>query len=118
MMQKMFSALQIDKEVISVPDRLLSLNNDLTKLKSIIEKELAGQTLVSEDNAFINNFAKQLTIEKLTTAEQQLSVKPLNAKNGFKEDLSHLKLMVLIHQEGNNKVISVGPVWNSLESRN
>jgi hypothetical protein len=38
-------------------------------------------------------------------------------KNGLKEDLSQLKLMVIVHQEGDGKFISAGPVWDYIESR-
>jgi hypothetical protein len=116
MMQKMFAALQIDKEVISVSDMLKAFDNDLAKLKEIAKKELSGQTLVTSDNEFINNFARQLTITP-STAPKQLIIRSTNKTGNLIENISHLKLMVLTHQDGENKVFSVGPVWSYLESR-
>jgi len=117
MMQKMFSALQVDQEVISVPNALEKANNDLTALQGIIIKELAGQTLSADDNDFISKFTKEFIITQTTDPIKQLSLTTTGTKNSLKEDLGHLKLMVLIHQDGADKVISVGPVWNNTESR-
>lgn len=116
MMQKMFSALQVDREVASVPNALKLANDNLTALRDIIIKELGGQALGPEDNETISNFAKQLTIEAKNNASKQLTIRPIGSKNGLKEDLSRLKLMVLIHQDGADRVFSVGPVWNYSES--
>ncbi len=117
MMQKMFAALQVNQEVVSVPNALQTATNNLNDLRSVIIKELSGQALGPDDNEIISNFAKQLTIEDSSGSQKQLVLKSPGLKNGLKEDISRLKLMVLIHQDGTDKVFSVGPVWNYTESR-
>ncbi len=117
MMQKMFAALQVNQEVVAVANALQAENDNLTALRSVVVKELTGQVLGPEDNEIITNFAKQLTINEPVGSKKILSLKSPGLKNGLKEDISRLKLMVLIHQEGEDKVFSVGPVWDYVESR-
>jgi len=117
MMQKMFSALQVNREVVSVSSALQMANDNLTALRSVVIKELSGEKLGPEDNEIISNFAKQLTIEKNAAAPKQIALKLPGLKNGLKEDISRLKLMILIHQDGEDRVFSVGPVWSYVESR-
>ncbi len=117
MMQKMFSALQVTSEVVSVSSALQMANDNLTALRSVVIKEISGEKLGPEDNEIIGNFAKQLTIEKNGIAPKQISLKLPGLKNGLKEDIGRLKLMVLIHQDGEDRVFSVGPVWDYIESR-
>lgn len=117
MMQKMFAALQVNQEVVSVPNALVAANENLTAIRSVVVKELTGAPLGPEDNEIITNFAKQLTIEEPLGAKKLLMLKTPGLKNGLKEDISRLKLMILIHREGDDKVFSVGPVWEYSESR-
>ena len=117
MMQKMFSALQIDKEVPSISKTFSAFGNDFAKLKEIIQKELSDQKLASSDNEFVNNFASQLVIEDAPTLQKQFSIKYPNTKQNLVEDLHRLKLMVLVHQDGDEKIFSVGPVWSYSETR-
>jgi len=116
MMQKMFAALQVNQEVVAVANALQSENDNLTALRSVVVKELTGVALGPEDNEIITNFAKQLTINEPVGTKKILSLRSPALKNGLKEDISRLKLMILIHQEGEDKVFSVGPVWDYTES--
>ncbi|MEI6529438.1 MAG: DUF3160 domain-containing protein [Candidatus Falkowbacteria bacterium] len=117
MMQKMFTALQVNQEVVAVPNALILANENLTALRTVVVKELTGLPLEAEDNEIITNFAKQLTINEPINAKKILTLKTPGLKNGLKEDVSRLKLMILIHREGDDKVFSVGPVWDYSESR-
>lgn len=117
MMQKMFSALQIDSEVTSVANALQTAGSNLTAIREIIIKELTGQSLTEDDNKLISDFAGQFTIEKQAVAKNKLVLKMPATKDSLTEDLGRLKLMVLMHQDGVNKVFSVGPVWDYKESR-
>jgi hypothetical protein len=117
MMEKMLAALQIDREYPSVLRLIQDLSADLTFLQEIITKELNGETLDEEDNARLIDFAKKLSIEGSKIANRQLIVKFSNLKNGLKEDISRLKLLVVVRKENDEKVISVGPVWDYQESR-
>lgn len=117
MMIKMFSALQVSSEVASVSNSLWLANSNLTALKGIIVKELSGQTLNEDDNKVISNFAKQLTINKPDANQKKRLSFATPAKIDLVEDLSHLKLMILLHQDGDSKILSVGPVWDYQETR-
>ncbi len=117
MMQRMFVALQINQEVVSVSNSLQSLNDNLIALRGVIIKELSGQVLGPEDNEIISNFAKQLTIEDHLATQKTLNLKIPGSKNVLQEDIGTLKLMILIHQDAEDTVMSVGPVWDYKESR-
>jgi len=118
MLLKMFTALQLDKEVIAVIADLNAANANLAALRQIVVKELTGEKLTADDNETISNFVGQFTVDAtVAPANKRLTLKAPQQKTGWQEDLSRLKLMVLTHQEGDNKVFSVGPVWDYQEGR-
>ncbi|MFA5130920.1 MAG: DUF3160 domain-containing protein [Patescibacteria group bacterium] len=117
MMQKMFSALQVNQEVVSVANALTAAYDNLNSLRSVVIKELSGEALAPEDNEIISNFAKQLTIEGASGGTEEFTLKTAAARSGLKENLGRLQLMVVVHQSGANKVFSVGPIWNYSETR-
>jgi hypothetical protein len=117
MLLKMFSALQLDREVNIVAQNLQASTNNLTALKKIIIKELSGEALTADDNQTITDFSKQLKIDSVNIKDRRLTIRPANLKTNLREDLNQLKLLVLIHASGDSKVFSVGPVWNYLESQ-
>jgi len=117
MVSKMLTVLQIDKEADQAMQGLNSANNNLSILKKIIIKELQGENLNQEDQGAIADFAKQLKIDQTTPVNKQLMIKFPNQRMNLREDLNNLKLLVLIHQVGDGKIISVGPVWDLQESR-
>jgi hypothetical protein len=117
MILKMLTALQIDKEVGPVSQGLSSSSNNLSILRKIIIKEIQGEKLDQNDNDAIADFAKQLKIIPNSSVNKQLMIKSFNKKTSLKSDLNHLKLLVLIHQVDDGKVISVGPVWDYIETQ-
>jgi len=116
MLLKMLSALRLNEELGSVSQSLQDLGNNLTSLKEIITKELTSVSLSSDDNEAIVRFAKQFTAKPTAGKDRQLNLAG-GARSGPKEELNQLKLLVLIHKEGDNLVIAIGPVWHYLESR-
>lgn len=116
MIKEMLTALQIDRETPAVIRSIKDLETDLRALREIVLKELSGQTLDNNDNETIVNFAKKLKIEA-TDSPKRVIVKSSNLKKDLKVELSNLKLLVLIRQEKEGKIISVGPVWDYIESR-
>ncbi len=116
MLLKMFNALQIDQEVSPVMNNLEVAGNNLTMLRDIVLKELSGQDLSADDNQNIADFAKTLTVTPVEAKYKRLNIYLSSQKTGFNEDISRLKLMVVIHQVGDSKVMSVGPVWSYKES--
>lgn len=117
MLTRMFSALQLDTDVRLALQDIKRFSDSLSSLKAVVTKELNGQALEESDNEAIADFTKQMKIESSSVSDKQLRLISTPQKNGLKEDISRLKLLILIHQEGNNKVFSVGPVWNYQESR-
>ncbi len=117
MMTEMFSALQLETEVRFALQDLRNFSTTMEAMKAIVLKELNGEELNSADNEAIAAFTKQFKTEAATASEKQLSIKLPNQKNPLKEDLSRLKLLLIVHQEGANKIFSVGPVWDYQESR-
>jgi len=116
MLLKMFTALRLNDEVGSVAQNLQDLGENLGFLKDIISKELSGTILSAEDNEAIIRFARQFKATPTIAKDKQL-ILTAGLRQGPKEDLSKLKLLVLVHQEGDNKIIAVGPVWSYTESR-
>ena len=59
-----------------------------------------------------------LKVDKASDNKNKIvQIKFPKTKINLKEDISQLKLMVVVHLVGNNQVLSVGPVWNNQESR-
>lgn len=117
MISKMLTALQLDKEVSQAFQGLNSVDNNFNALKKVIIKELQGENLNQDDKDVIVDFAKQLKITQTPPINKQLII-PFPTKGiSLKANLNNLKLLVLIHQVGDGKVISVGPVWDYSEYR-
>jgi hypothetical protein len=113
----MFSALRLETEVRPAWQEIKNFSVSLGALKQIIIKELTGETLAAADNELVADFIKQLKTDPATPAVKQLDLRSAVQKTGLREDLSRLKLLVLTHQEGDNKIFSIGPVWDYQESR-
>lgn len=117
MLTQMFSALQLDVEVRLALQDIKNFSSSLEDIKSIVQKELTGGELNAADNETIADFTKQLRTEAALAKEKQLAIKLPQQKTVLKEDLSRLKLLLIVHQEADNKVFSVGPVWDYQEGR-
>jgi len=117
MLLKMLSTLQLDYEIGSAFQNIQTAQNNLIALKKIIIKELTNEELTSDDNETIINFAKQWKVEPAEDRDKQLSLRYPTQKTSLKENLSRLKLLVLIHQRADNRIISIGPIWNYQEGQ-
>lgn len=116
MLVGMFNALQLDLEVRLAVAELKNFSSRLEGLKEIVIKELKGEELSSEDNEKIASFVRELQVGSVRSADQQIKLK-MPSSESLNLDLGNFKLLVLIHQQGGNKVFSVGPVWDYRESR-
>ncbi|MFA7087997.1 MAG: DUF3160 domain-containing protein [Patescibacteria group bacterium] len=117
MLMKMFSALALDLEARVALQEMRSFSDSLESLKKIVIKELNSEELEAADNEMIVNFAKQIKMASTVAGEKSIALNLSKQKTSLKEDLSRFKLLVVTHQEGDNKVFSVGPVWDYKESR-
>jgi len=116
MLTQMFSALQLDAEVRLALQDIKNFSSSLEEMKAIVLKELTGEELNAADNEAIADFTSQLRTEAAGAKEKQLIIRLPQQKTVLKEDLSRLKLLIIIHQEGTNKIFSVGPIWDYQES--
>lgn len=116
MLISMFKVLDLSEEANMVNINLQTLNSQLIGVREIIKKELSSTVLSSEDNQFILDFAGAYKTEQLGTKQLYLSSQE-NSKKIVKEDLSNLKLLVLFSRNGDQNIISVGPVFGYEESR-
>ncbi len=116
MFLKMFSALQLDADIRLALQDIRNFSGNLVSLRNIVIKELTGEKLTAADNEMVADFTKQLKTEGAPASQKQVYIKLPQQKDGLREDLSRLQLLVVIHQEGDNKIFSVGPVWDYRES--
>lgn len=114
-MSQMLSALQISQNVVPVADALQDIDDNLVFMKNIILKELGGQELDDSDRAAIATFTKQFSIKESANSDV-LYLEASHGQKSLKEDLSELKLMIIAHQDGLDRIFSVGPVWSYKES--
>lgn len=114
MVYGMFDALNLNEEVKSVAINISDLNYKLKNLRSIVIKELSSEDLDDKDFQLIDQLAKEYKVETLGNKSFRLS----GAKNmGLTEDLSGLRLLVLIHKRGNDLIFSIGPIFNYWEKK-
>ncbi|MFA4999883.1 MAG: DUF3160 domain-containing protein [Patescibacteria group bacterium] len=119
MVIKMLEALQLESQTYYALQEIKKLEENLTDFRGIVLKELAGESLSPSDNEIIANFSRQFTVidQKAAPEQKQIIFNFPGQKTKLKEDLSHLRLLVVAHREGDNKVFSVGPVWDWREGR-
>jgi hypothetical protein len=117
MLLKMFTALQLDTSVRLATQEIRNQNTTLTSLRNIVLKEMSGQSLSPSDQEVIANFTKQARTTALAAADKQLTLRFASPGGSLKEDISRLHLLVIAHQDGDNRVFSVGPIWDFRESR-
>ncbi len=117
MMAQMFTALRLNEELSSAALNIQTIDKDLQTIKKIIVKELSGEELNEKDGEAITDFARRYLVADHSSKNKIVQIKFPKTKINLKEDISQLKLMVVVHLVGNNQVLSVGPVWNNQESR-
>ncbi len=112
MMYGMLDVMGINKKVSSVAIALKDENSKLQQFLELIKKELNGEAFNSDNQSFINSFAKQYEIK-------QAPVNQLYLKSGdgnLREELS-IKLITLVYESGEGKYIAVGPIFSYKEGR-
>ena len=117
MMAQMFTALRLNEEIGSAAHDIQTIDKDLQTIKKIIVKELSGEELNEKDGEVITDFVRRYLVTDHSNKNKIVQIKFPKYKINLREDISQLKLMVVVHLVGNNQVLSVGPVWNNQESR-
>jgi len=114
MVKEMFSALKMNTEVNQVAVSLNDAETKLKTLKSIMQKELSNITLSDEDVQFIDKTIKEFKMDESSNKSFQITGL---AKRTLTEDLSDVKLLVLVQKRGNDLVLAVGPIFKYWEKK-
>lgn len=112
MIDGMMDALNINKQVSSVSIALKEEHEKLIKTAVIIKKELNGEALSSDDQAFIGSFAKQYKLVGENIS--QLNLKFTQDNLIEKVDI---KFMALAYKLGEGKFLAIGPIYSFNETR-
>jgi len=114
MVKEMFSALKMNNEVNQVAISLNDVEYKLKTLKTIMEKELRSTQLSDENLQFIDKIIKEIKVDQNST--KTFKITGLSGKT-LTEDLSDVRLMVLVQKRGNDLVMAVGPVFKYWEKK-
>ncbi|MFA4942484.1 MAG: DUF3160 domain-containing protein [Patescibacteria group bacterium] len=114
MIREMLSVLKINNEVNQVAVSLNDAELNLKNLKGVMEKELAGTALSDEDIQFIDRIIKEFKVD--VNSNKIFKISGLSNKT-LTEDLSDVKLLVLVQKKGDDLVLAVGPIFKYWERR-
>jgi hypothetical protein len=114
MAEEMFSALNLRSEATPAVVDLRDLDSKLTVIKSIMEKELSGETLSSDDYDFINQLSREYRVD--VNGSKSFKITGKN-KLTLTEDISDVRLMVLVQKKGKDLIMVAGPVFKYWEKR-
>jgi hypothetical protein len=114
MILEMFDLLRITEELRSVLVALSDLEDNLTRIRDIIIKDLSSEELSDEDQQFIFSLALESSLDQ--AGEKVFEIKGVNNKT-IKYDISEPKLMLVISNNKGDKVFSLGPVFSYKERR-
>lgn len=118
MLGQMFTALRLNDQLSLASQNIQIIENDLQMLKSAVIKELSGEALSDKDKEMLTDFARKYVVEEKQTENDKTLVMPFpKYKINLKQNIGRLKLMAVVHRSGDNKVISVGPIWENIESK-
>jgi hypothetical protein len=97
--------------------RFTDLLNRMNSSRTIIYKELKGESLSVDEYQFLKDFSSQLRTETLGAKETTIQFD--NPKNGristIKQSISPLKLMFLIYDKGGKRILAAGPIFSYKE---
>jgi hypothetical protein len=114
MIREMLSVLKINNEINQVAVSLNDAELNLKNLKGVMEKELAGTALSDEDIQFIDRIIKAFKVD--VNSNKIFKISGLSNKT-LTEDLSDVKLLVLVQKKGDDLVLAVGPIFKYWERR-
>ncbi len=118
MLGQMFTALRLNDQLSLASQSIQAIENDLQMIKNTITKELAGESLNEKDREMLTDFARKYVVDEKQSESDKTLILPFpKYRVNLKQNISRLKLMAVVHQSGDNKVISVGPIWENVESR-
>ncbi|MFH1662195.1 MAG: DUF3160 domain-containing protein [Candidatus Falkowbacteria bacterium] len=107
MLSQMLLAIEVINDSDFTYGKLSKLTNELKDIKRIVEKELKGEILDYDDSQVISSISKQYIVSK--SGAKVLDI------NGRVENISGIKMLIMVHNSGDKKVFSVGPIFNYKE---
>ena len=114
MINGFFGVLKLNSEVQSVAVSLSDLSNQLTTMKGLMQKELSSQALTGDDYQFIDKFARAYKVDTNSTKSFRL----VGANNqGLTEDISNVKLLLVVQKHGQDLILTAGPIFNYWEKK-
>jgi hypothetical protein len=113
MLEDILYALKIVKDVDYSAKRLAEYNDELLKIKKLIEKELAGEKLSDTDQVFVSEILRK-KIEPVKDYKRSFSVK--YGKASINESIDGIRWVVAVYQNGDKKILVVGPIFNYQEA--
>lgn len=114
MLVSMLSALGLSEQTNIVSSILKDLGENLLNLRMITEKQLKNEALEVKDCEFIEEFSRIYEVEKYSEKEFFL-----RSETGarIRESIEGIKLLLAVKSFNNNKVITIGPIFNYQEKR-
>ncbi|MCD4762035.1 DUF3160 domain-containing protein [bacterium] len=113
MLIKMLQILKVTEKTNAVAIELKETNKRLTSLLGIVKKELTGEVINNEDCKFIHEFMRHFLVDESRTKSFDLE---FGLNKNINESISGLKLMAIVYQRGDKKVMAIGPVFNYQEN--
>ncbi len=115
MLLGMFQALGINERSSLATNHLRDAGMQLSGLRVIAEKQARGESLNTDDNQFIRDFARAYSVQQV--GDKTIAWRNTALKANIKEILGAPKLLIIAHPAGDKTVFAVGPVFNYQESR-
>ena len=111
MLIKMFSVLRVTEKTTAVANQLKELNSKLDRIIEIIQKELSNEKIGEEDCQFINSLIKNNAPEKQVAKTFTIDF----GKRKLTESIGGIKLLIVVYEKDEDKIIAIGPVYNYFE---
>jgi hypothetical protein len=103
-----FKVLQIDRYA-NIKDSLKRGVENFDKLEEITRKQLTGEGLSEEDIQFLEGFVQRYEVAKSGN-------KFIKFPHSNTQEIRGLKILLVIHEKNNKKVIVAGPIYDYQEN--
>lgn len=115
MLKDVLSALGISGSANSVSIDLQEMEGRLFDVEKLITKQLNGQEFDGNDLRIFESFIKQFSV--LQSGRKELVLQFSHQGDVYRrtQNLSGVKLIVLVHEAGGKKALALGPIFNYQE---
>lgn len=106
MLKNMIEVLKVSKDTNAAALMLKEINRKFGKIKEVMIKEVNNEEFVEDDCITIRSFVKLHSVD--TYGDKEFDA------NGFTniKDISNLKMVVIVYQKGDRKILATGPIFN------